>query len=91
MTKALSTALSARSDGLDDIHGGPECGVYTQMRGIEQVCILRGLKWSRGSPGIAFVAPQQVGQDLVLVGRFAPRLKFKDAPGGAHFRRRDNE
>ena len=39
MTKALSAALSARSDGFDDIDGCPECGVYTQMRGIEQVRI----------------------------------------------------
>jgi hypothetical protein len=29
MTKARSTTLSARSNGLDDIDGGPECGVYT--------------------------------------------------------------
>jgi hypothetical protein len=39
MTKARSAALSARSDGLDDFDSGPECGVYIQMRGIEQVCI----------------------------------------------------
>ena len=42
MTKALSTALSARSDGFDDVDGSPECRVYTQMRGIEQVRIGRG-------------------------------------------------
>jgi hypothetical protein len=29
MTKALSAALSARSDGFDDVDGSPECGVYT--------------------------------------------------------------
>ena len=42
MTKALSAALSARSDGFDDIDGSPECRVYTQMRGVEQVRIGRG-------------------------------------------------
>jgi hypothetical protein len=29
MTKTLLAALSARSSGLDDGNGGPECGVYT--------------------------------------------------------------
>ena len=33
--------LSARSNGLDDVDGSPDCGSYIQMRGIEQVCILR--------------------------------------------------
>ena len=76
MTKALSTTLSARSNGLNDIDGGPERRVYTQMRGIEQVCV-RGLhQGGRGTPGIALVAPQQVGQDLLLVGGFAARPQF---------------
>ena len=38
---AVSTALSARSDGLDDGDGGPERRVYTQMGGIEQVRVGR--------------------------------------------------
>jgi hypothetical protein len=29
MTKSRSAALSARSDGFDDVDGSPECGVYT--------------------------------------------------------------
>jgi hypothetical protein len=33
-------ASSARSGGLDDVDGGPDCRVYIQMRGIEQVRIL---------------------------------------------------
>jgi len=41
MTKAQSAALSARSDGFDDIDGSPECGVYTQMCGVEQVRVGR--------------------------------------------------
>ena len=32
-------APSARSGGLDDVDGGPDGGVYIQMRGIEQVRI----------------------------------------------------
>ena len=61
MTKALSTALSARSDGFDDIDGGPERGVYTQMRGVEQVRVGRDLQRRRGAPRVAFVAAQQIG------------------------------
>jgi hypothetical protein len=61
MTKARSAALSARSDGLDDINGGPECGVYTQMRGIEQVSVGSGLERRGAPPRIALVAPQQLG------------------------------
>ena len=33
-------APSARSGGLDDVDGGPNCRVYIQMRGIEQVRVL---------------------------------------------------
>ena len=32
-------APSARSGGLDDVDGSPDCRVYIQMRGIEQVRI----------------------------------------------------
>ena len=48
MTKTPLTAPSARSNSLDDIDGGPECRVYTQMRGIEQVRV-----WSRFKRGDA--------------------------------------
>ena len=77
MTKALSTALSARSNGLDDIDGGPERRVYTQMRGIEQVRVGSGFQGGGGPPGIALVPPQQVGQDLLLVGGLPPRLAVR--------------
>src|SRR5262245_28011015 len=39
LTKARSAALPACSDGFDNVDGGPECGVYIQMRSIEQVRI----------------------------------------------------
>src|ERR1700722_13974983 len=91
MTKARSAALSARSDGLDDVDGGPECGVYTQMRGIEQVSVGSGLERGRAAPRIAFVAPQQIGQDLALIRALPPRPQLENAPRSAHFRRRDNE
>jgi hypothetical protein len=34
-------APSARSGGLDDVDGSPDCRVYIQMCRIEQVCVLR--------------------------------------------------
>ena len=37
-TEARSAARPACSDGFDNVDGGPECGVYIQMRGVEQVC-----------------------------------------------------
>jgi len=49
MTKARSAALTARSDGFDDIDGSPECRVYTQMRGVEQVRIRRELERRGGA------------------------------------------
>src|SRR5271155_5577033 len=91
MTKALSTALSARSNSLDDIDGGPERRVYTQMRGVEQVRVRRLHQGSGGAPGIPLVAPKEVGQNLLLVGGFAARPQLQYAPAGAHFRARHDE
>jgi hypothetical protein len=61
MTKTPLTALSARSNSLDDIDGGPERGVYTQMRRIEQVRVRRCFERGRGAPRISFIATQEVG------------------------------
>ena len=72
MTKAQSTALSARSSGLDDGNSGPERRVYTQMSGVEQVRIGRRLQGGGSAPGIALVAAQEVGQYLFLLRLFAP-------------------
>ena len=41
--ESASTALSARSSGLDDGNSGPERRVYTQMSGVEQVRVWGGL------------------------------------------------
>jgi hypothetical protein len=38
-----SNLLPARSDGLDNIDGGPDAAFYIQMRVIEQVSIRRCL------------------------------------------------
>ena len=72
-TGARSAAPPACSDGFDDVDGGPECGVYIQMRGIEQVRIRRGFE-RRGCPfGVALIPAQDVGEDLGFVDRAARR------------------
>src|SRR5436305_425375 len=39
MTARASNPKPARSDGLDNVDGGPDAAVYIQLRVIEQVCI----------------------------------------------------
>ena len=39
MTAAASNPLPARSDGLDNVDGGPDAAFYIQLRVIEQVSI----------------------------------------------------
>ena len=56
-----STAAPARSGSLDDVDGGPYCGVYIQMRGIEQVRVRRRFQGGGAAPGIPFITAQQVG------------------------------
>ena len=35
----VSNPKPARSDGLDNVDGGPDAALYIQLRVIEQVCI----------------------------------------------------
>ena len=39
MTAEVQTSLPARSDGLDNVDGGPDAAFYIQMGVIEQVSI----------------------------------------------------
>ena len=80
-TEARSAALPACSDGFDDIDGGPECGVYIQMRGIEQVRIGGGFERGDRPRGVALVAAQDVGEDLGLA-RLARRPPAAPGRGG---------
>ncbi len=66
MTGTRSSVFPARSDGFDNVDGGPECGVYIQMRGIEQVRIWRGFQRGDGPLRVALVPAQDVGQDVGL-------------------------
>src|SRR5262245_20453753 len=66
-TETRSAALPACSDGFDDIDGGPECGVYIQMRGIEQVRVQGGFQ-GRGRPlRVPLVPAADVGQYVSLL------------------------
>src|SRR5256885_8741050 len=53
LAETRSAALPACSDGFDDIDGGPECRVYIQMRGVEQVCIRRRFQGGYGPRAVA--------------------------------------
>src|SRR5690242_542542 len=75
-TEARSAPLPACSDGFDNVDGGPECGVYIQMRGVEQVRIRRGLEGGGGPLGVALVAPADVGQHVGLAHGSAGALQF---------------
>src|SRR5436305_1185442 len=55
MTETRSAALPACSDGFDDVDGGPECGVYIQMRGVEQVRVRREFERRDAPRRVAFV------------------------------------
>src|SRR5262245_61120061 len=66
-TETRSAALPACSDGFDNSDGGPECGVYIQMCGIEQVRVSGGFQGGDGPLGIALIAPPDVGQNVRFI------------------------
>src|SRR5438093_13011420 len=66
MTDARSAALPACSDGFDNVDGGPDCGVYIQMRSVEQVRVRRGFERRCGALRIALVAAPDIGQHVGL-------------------------
>ena len=82
MTEARSAALPACSDGFDDIDGGPECGVYIQMRGVEQVRIRGGFEGRDRTLAVARIPAQDIGEDLGLAGLGPPRLQLEGAAPG---------
>src|SRR5436190_13942549 len=83
--EARSAARPACSDGFDDVDGGPECGVYIQMRGVEQVRVRRGLERGRRARGVTLVAAADVGKHVSLTDIFsAGGLHLKRPAVGAH-------
>src|SRR6516164_10581484 len=75
-TEARSTALPARSDGFDNVDGGPECGLYIQMRGIEQVRVCRPLERSGRALAVARIAPADIGEHVGVENALAGARKL---------------
>src|SRR5262245_30593212 len=91
LTETRSAALPACSDGFDDVDGGPERGVYIQMRGVEQVRIRRGFQGGHRPRAVALVPAPDVGQDVGLVDAIARLLQLDGAAARAHLRRCGDE
>ena len=79
-------APPARSGGLDDRDGGPERGVYIQMRRIEQVRVGRGYQRGDRAVAVTLVAPKDIGKDRGLVGCLGLGGEFRRPAAGAHLR-----
>src|SRR5262245_41091817 len=84
-------ALPACSDGFDNVDGGPECGVYIQMRGIEQVCIFRAFEGGCLPRRITLVPAPDVGQHVRLLDRHPDGLQLQRPPAGPHLGGRGHE
>src|SRR6185312_16530819 len=91
MTAMGSNPLPARSDGLDNVDGGPDAAFYIQLRVIEQVSIRSRLQRRRGPVLVAFVSPEDIGQHHGLVGVLATGPRLKGAAAGPNPRVGDDE
>src|SRR5258707_6634647 len=76
MSETRSAARPACSDGFDNVDGGPECGVYIQMRGVEQVRIARALQGGGGPLGVALIAAADIGQHVSFGDLFPGPLEL---------------
>ena len=74
-----AAAPSARSDGLDDVDGGPDGAVYIQVGGIEQDGVFGLLQGRRGAVHVARGALTNV----VEHGSFVERVPGNADLGGA--------
>src|SRR5262245_1615190 len=91
LTETRSAAFPACSDGFDDVDGGPERGVYIQMRGVEQVRFRRRFQGGHRPLGVALVPALDVGQDLGLIDAIARLPQLDGAAARAHLRRCGDE
>ena len=82
MTAGVLDPLPARSNGLDNVDGGPNCRVYIQMRGIEQAGVLGGPQRGDRPAAVPLVPAQDVGQDPGLVRRLPPAPQLRRAAAG---------
>src|SRR5258708_36031900 len=80
-----STPLPARSDGLDNVDGGPDAAFYIQMGVIEQVSMRCRFQGRNGPVLVAFVAFEDIRQHRGLVGVLTPRPRLQGPAPGADF------
>ena len=86
-----SNPLPARSDGLDNVDGGPDAAFYIQMRVIQQVRIRGGFQGRRGAILVTLVALEDIGQHRGLVGVLAPGSGLQGAAASPDLRVGNNE
>src|SRR6266702_2033930 len=85
------TPRTARSDGLDNVDGGPDAAFYIQLGVIEQVSIRCRFQGRNGPILVAFVPFKDVRQYRGLVGILTPRPRLQGPAAGADFRVGDHE
>ena len=83
--------MPARSDGLDNVDGGPDAAFYIQMGVIEQVSIRCRFQGRNGPVLVAFVAFEDIRQHRGLVGVLTPRPRLQGPAPGADFWVGDDE
>src|SRR5215475_8151320 len=79
MTARGSNLTPARSDGLDNVDGGPDAAFYIQMGVIEQVSIRGRFQRCNRPVLVPFVALDDVGQHRRLIRRLAPGPRLHGA------------
>ena len=57
---------------IDQIDGCPERGVYIQIRGVEQDCVVGLAQGSHGAALVAFVAAPDIGEHVGLGSKGLP-------------------
>src|ERR1700742_4423436 len=72
-----SNPLPARSDGLDNVDGGPDAAFYIRMRVVEQVSICCRPQRRGGAILVTLIAFQDIRQYGGLVGVLAPRFRLQ--------------
>ena len=71
MTAGVLDPLPARSNGLDNVDGGPDAGFYIQIGIIKQVSIRGRFQRRNCTIAVAFVAFEDVLQHGPLIRRLA--------------------
>src|SRR5690606_11566206 len=73
----------ARPDLVDDSDGCAECGLYIQLRGVEQVGVRRRIEGAVGVGAVTVVALQYLTMQILAVDHLPARLQLAGPPLGA--------